>query len=397
MRLLHTFKSERDARTFSSYLIQQQIENQLDIYKNSDWGSPEYGDIVCRIWIIDEDDMNAAHGHLEIFLANPDDKRFKYLKPEGSSFLKSEPISPLPPIEKVSQTKLKQKPLAEPKYRPLGIITFYLIAICTIIFFASTMSRKPAEPFPSNISPTPLFSSKFEKNLYFDYPQAYEIIDKLVGAYGLEKVINPSTLPTEGKYLLQQYYQTPYWKGAYRKIVAYLRTPANPEPWIEPMFEKVKQGEYWRLLTPCILHADIFHLFFNMIWLLVLGKQMERRLGVLRYLLFIVLTGIFSNIAQYSMSGSNFIGFSGVLCAMIAFVWVRQKKAPWEGYQLLPSTVKFITAFILILAGVQVFSFFLEIMGQKGLSLPIANTAHLSGALVGFFLAQSNFFSWKVN
>jgi len=60
-----------------------------------------------------------------------------------------------------------------------------------------------------------------------------------------------------------------------------------------------------------------------------------------------------------------------------------------------PATVKFITAFILILAGVQMFSFFLEISGQQGFSLPIANTAHLAGALIGFILARMNFFSWK--
>lgn len=395
MRLLHTFHDDRNARTFSSFLIQDGIENQLEIFKNTDWGSTEYGDITCRIWIIDEDEVDAAHKNLELFLQNPNDEKFKFLKPTGPDFDIPVATAPPPEIETVHSPRMTSKPPPPPKSKPLGVVTFYLIAICTVVFVASIMTRHTPEPFPSSIPPAPLFSSKIEKKLYYDYPAAYDIIDKLKAAYGFEKMINPSLLPPEGKFLLQQFYQTTYWKGSYNKIVASLKNPAKHVPWNEPMFEKVKQGEYWRLLSPVILHADMFHLFFNMIWLLVLGKQMERRLGILRYLLFIVITGIFSNTAQYLMSGSNFIGFSGVLCAMIAYVWVRQKKAPWEGYQLLPATVKFITAFILILAGVQMFSFFLEITGHKGFALPIANTAHLAGALIGFILARMNFFSWK--
>ena len=101
-----------------------------------------------------------------------------------------------------------------------------------------------------------------------------------------------------------------------------------------PCSKKSRREKYWRLFTPCLLHNDIFHIFFNMIWLVVLGKQMEMRLSLFRYALFILIAAVVTNTAQYLMSGSNFIGFSGVLCAMLTFIWMRQKKTAWEGYQL---------------------------------------------------------------
>ena len=87
-----------------------------------------------------------------------------------------------------------------------------------------------------------------------------------------------------------------------------------------------------------------------MIWLAVLGRQMELRLGGFRYLLFILITGIISNIVQYMMSGPNFLGYSGILCAMLSFIWVRQKKAAWEGYVLQDSTMGFMLLFLITIA-----------------------------------------------
>ena len=241
----------------------------------------------------------------------------------------------------------------------------------------------------------PLFFSNIVKELYYDYPHAFEIIDKIQVAYGFEKVINPRLLPPEGQRLLQQYLSTPYWQGAYDKIVKYFRDPSVHIEWNQPMFEKLRQGELWRLFTPALLHASVFHLFFNMIWLYVIGKQMEDKIKVPRFLIFVLITGVFTNTMQYLMTGCNFMGFSGILCAMIVFVWVRQSKAPWEGYQLLPSTMKFITGFIAIVALVGIASFFLEVGGLESWAAPIANTAHLTGALSGYILGKTNVFSRK--
>jgi len=382
MRLIHEFNDDREAKAFSTYLDQQEIENQLEIIKNTDWGSSNYGDLTCRIWIIDEDDVEIAGNHLQAFLENPKDERFAVSK---AHVAKS--------IQPLFNGTLPKKIRAFAPPQPVGWVTFLLITICTFIFLISMVTRKKFEPYPAEIPPQPLFSSTIEKVLFFDYPHAYTLIDRLVAAYGTDKVIQPNQLPQEGKYLLQQFLHTPYWTGIYPKLIAYMRDEFVD--WDQPLFEKQRQGQYWRLISPAFMHADFLHLLINMIWLLVLGKQIEQRLGVFRLIFFILITGIISNTAQYLMSGSNFMGFSGVLCAMLAFVWIRQKKAPWEGYHLLPATIKFVAAFVVLIAVAQMISFAFEVIGTSEFTLYFANTAHIAGAFSGYALAQGELFSWK--
>ncbi|MGA8164925.1 MAG: rhomboid family intramembrane serine protease [Waddliaceae bacterium] len=394
MRFLYTFNDDRQARILSTFLAQEGIENQLDLSVNRDWGSAEYGNVLGKLWIIEEDNLEAANKWLEIFLNNPNDPQFVHSKALSPHFLQE------------AEPKTKQEPKKQQLFRipppeylrrsaAGGWLTIYLILGCTLLFFLSQATSPLYEPPPISLPPTPLFSSPIKKAMFYDYPYAYILIDKIIQVYGLEKLYNPGQLPPEGRYLLREFYHTPYWQGIYPKIVNYLKNPGTPIAFDAPMFEKIKQGQYWRLFTPCLLHNDLFHLFFNMIWLLVLGKQVESKIQIGRYIAFLMIAGIVSNTAQYLMSGANFIGFSGILCAMITFVWFRQKLAPWEGYQLLPVTMTFITIFVLAMVGIQLLSFFLEIFNRTPITPAIANTAHLTGAVCGIILARVKFFAWQ--
>jgi GlpG protein len=233
------------------------------------------------------------------------------------------------------------------------------------------------------------------KALLFDWPTAYTIIDDAIETYGIDSFSDPAAMPPAEKQMIAKFKQTPYWQGIYEKVVLHFKDPKASWNFDAPLFEKIRQGEVWRLVTPCFLHFDIFHIFFNMIWLIVLGRQIEARLGIARYIIFIVITGVVSNIAQYLMSGPNFIGFSGVVCAMIVFVWVRQKKVPWEGYLLHPSTVMFVGFFVFAILGIQLFSFLMEINGMRSISPAIANTAHLVGGGTGYLLGRTSLFAWR--
>ena len=173
--------------------------------------------------------------------------------------------------------------------------------------------------------------SKAKKDLLYDYPKAYEIVDKLVKLYGIDKLEDPKALPQEGKDLMRKFTETPYWQGIYQVFLEHYHNISAP---VAPLFEKIRQGEIWRLFTPALLHSDILHILFNMLWLAVLGKQIEQRIGMGKYLLFILIAGVFSNTCQYLVGGVNFMGFSGIVCAMLTFICMRQKIAPWEGYPL---------------------------------------------------------------
>jgi len=329
MRLIATLKDQKLGQNLSNYLKKQGIENELNIDTNTDWGSPDYGVNTCRVWSIDEDQFETALNIAHDYIAHPNDPKFLVRDKTLADLFEpaQETLKETPP--KLIMRGIKRPPI--PK-EPMGIITLYFLMSCCIIFLFTEMSAPEVKAVPPSLPYIPVYYSELKKELLYDYPFAFDIVDNLINTYGLEKLQNPTDLPPAGKELLEKFYLTPYWTGFYGKIVGHFKNPHQPWTFDTPMFEKLRDGQWWRLFSPALLHSDIFHILFNMIWLVIIGKQLEQRMGKWRYLFFILITGVITNTTQYLMSGANFLGFSGILCAMFAFVWVRQKKAPW-GYQ----------------------------------------------------------------
>lgn len=390
MRLLCVLKDQDKVREFSHFLTKERIENQLEVETNNDWGSSDYGNSEYKIWIYQEDQFDTAIDWLNKYEENPKDPLF-----QSKKIL---PIIELTPLEEDIKPKEEVAPITKWDKQPIGKITYYLFLTCCALLLLSTFTEpsfsltKESQKTPA---PVNVLMSPIEKTFLYDYPAPYALIDKLIQAYGLNSLQHPEELPPEAQYLLKKLSNMPYWQGIYEKIVLHVKNYSAPWDFNAPLFEKIREGEIWRLFTPCLLHYDMFHLFFNMIWLLVLGKQIEQRIKRGRYILFIIIAAIVSNTAQYLMSGPNFLGFSGVLSAMIGFIWMRKKYAAWEGYQLQDSTIKFITFFILFMLCIQCVSFILEIYSQNPFGSGIANTAHIVGAITGILLGRINYFSWK--
>lgn len=391
MRLIATFPNARLGQKFSNFLSSIDIANKIEISVNSDWGSHDYGLTTCQVWIREEDDLPEALDWLEKFKENPDSQDFaKVNDTDGVTFIP-------PPIQSIPQDQVSKESSPPPasEKEKMGVVTLYTLILCTLLFAICNLTAPQVTEIPRNIDPTPVLLSPVAKILFFDWPHTYDILDTIINTYGLESLQNPATILPAERQLITEFQQTPYWHGFYSKIVHHFKDPAVSWNFEAPLFEKIRAGQVWRLFTPCLLHFDILHIFFNMVWLMILGKQIEARLGIPRYIAFIILTGIFSNIAQYLMGGPNFIGFSGVVCAMIVFIWIRQKKAPWEGYLLHPSTMLFITVFIFAILGIQMISFGMEISGMRPFAPGIANTAHLAGGFIGYLLGRTRYFAWK--
>lgn len=392
MRIICTLNDKSKAQLLSNFLKAEGIDNQLEINTNNDWGSPHYSDTTCRIWVYDEDQVEDALKWVDAFQKDPTNPSFKKVKVEPT-------IVPLI-FDGIDEPQIQQQIYTkQPKVKALefkATITTYLLLICCILFFIDTTTSPHVTALPTYLPALPILASPLKKETLYDYPQTYEIVDKLVKLYGIDKLLTPETLPEEAKYLIQQYQSTPYWQGFYNLLSHNQTLSQVPEQTKDvPMFEKIKQGEVWRLFTPCLMHNDILHILFNMLWLMVLGRQLEQRLKPRRYLLFILLVGIISNTAQYLMTSFNFLGFSGVLFGMLTFIWMRQRIAPWEGYPLEKSTINFMMLFLLALVLIQITSLYLETYHQLSISPAIANTAHLTGAAMGLLLGRLPFFAWK--
>jgi GlpG protein len=393
MRLIGSLDNETHAHHFSAFLSEMGIPNQSEVAPNFDWGSPDYGQVSYKIWIIDEDQVEAAQEWFSSFQKNPKDPFFAQRSPkqqkksDSESFRKKGPKIVFGSFKNgFSNSRNKQKVIPTP-------VTNYIILACIFFFFWTTVTAPPSQPIPANIPYVAVTASPLEKGMLYDYPKAYEMADKLLYLYGGHKLQDPAELPKEGRILYQQYLETPYWKGGYELLIGFLTNRLDEKQLHAPLFEKIDQGQIWRVLSPAFLHYDIFHIFFNMLWLLVLGKQIESRIGKKRYILLMLLAGIVSNTSQYLMSGPNFLGYSGILCGMAAFIWMRQRLAVWEGYQVDRTSIVFLGLFVMIMFGVQLLSFFAELLFQFPIAPGIANTAHLSGAAVGALLARFKYFA----
>jgi len=129
-----------------------------------------------------------------------------------------------------------------------------------------------------------------------------------------------------------------------------------------------------RLLGPAFFHFSWLHIVFNTMWWWQLGGSVEKILGKGTLINLLMLSAIVSNVGQYLVSGANFGGLSGVVYALVGFVWWFGYLAPERGLSLSKPLVGFLL-------------FWLFLGFADLLPVNVANTAHLLGLLSGCFLA----------
>ena len=106
--------------------------------------------------------------------------------------------------------------------------------------------------------------------------------------------------------------------------------------YIRPALPEIRDGEFWRLLTPALIHFGLFHIVFNMLWTWELGRLIEWRQGPVMIGFTILLTAAVSNVAQYVVSGPLFGGMSGVVYGLFGYVWIQGLTNPGFGVSMNP-------------------------------------------------------------
>lgn len=84
----------------------------------------------------------------------------------------------------------------------------------------------------------------------------------------------------------------------------------------------VEYKEYYRLFTSIFMHFGIDHILNNMVILFVLGDNLERALGKIKYLLFYIVCGVGANIISMQFNISQYrhvvsAGASGAIFGVI--------------------------------------------------------------------------------
>ncbi|WP_333853064.1 rhomboid family intramembrane serine protease GlpG [Leclercia sp.] len=132
--------------------------------------------------------------------------------------------------------------------------------------------------------------------------------------------------------------------------------------------------EFWRYFTHALMHFSVLHILFNLLWWWYLGGAVEKRLGSGKLIVLTLISALLSGFIQHKFGGPWFGGLSGVVYALMGYVWLRGERDPQSGIYLQRGLMTF--ALIWIIAG------WFDLFGMA-----IANGAHVAGLAVGLAMA----------
>lgn len=129
-----------------------------------------------------------------------------------------------------------------------------------------------------------------------------------------------------------------------------------------------------RLLGPAFFHFSWLHIVFNTMWWWQLGGSIEKAIGKFSLVNLLVVSALVSNLGQFLVDGPNFGGLSGVVYALVGYVWWMGWLMPEKGLSLSKPIIGFMLFWLLL--------------GYTSLMpINVANTAHLLGLVSGCLLA----------
>jgi len=90
----------------------------------------------------------------------------------------------------------------------------------------------------------------------------------------------------------------------------------------------VYEGAYWQLFTAMFIHADLLHLFGNMLFLLIFGLRAEELFSTPEYFLIYLLSGLTGNLLTLLLGPQLVsVGASGAIFGMFGAVAIYVRRA----------------------------------------------------------------------
>ncbi|QIW80654.1 rhomboid protease YqgP [Bacillus tequilensis] len=136
----------------------------------------------------------------------------------------------------------------------------------------------------------------------------------------------------------------------------------------------IASGEWWRLLTPIVLHIGIAHLAFNTLALWSVGTAVERMYGSGRFLLIYLAAGITGSIASFVFSPYPSAGASGAIFGCLGALL----------YVALSNRKMFLRTI-----GTNIIVIIIINLGFGFAVSNIDNSGHIGGLIGGFFAAAA--------
>jgi membrane associated rhomboid family serine protease len=150
---------------------------------------------------------------------------------------------------------------------------------------------------------------------------------------------------------------------------------------------RVMSGEVWRLVSYAFLHepGNLFHIFFNMLFLWWFGRDMEGIYGPKEFLAFYLVSALLGGIAftgweWYRGEGAPCLGASGAVTAVLVLYALHYPTNQIYIWFVLPIPIWLFVAF-------QVAQDLFLFVGQHRTRTAV--TVHLAGAAFGFLYYKS--------
>lgn len=287
------------------------------------------------VWIHDEDHVDSARGEFLAFTADPDAERYRLAEQAVKQQQQIEskravrrPSPPRGPAQPWSMTPWRKCPFT----MVLIGLSILLTALCVRGFEQGTM----------------------------EFDMAYEPVMSRLTIVTVEQRGDDVWVPT---YNLSRAW-THFWSSITQGLDYHLPTHG---------VGKILRGQFWRLVTPIFLHFSVLHILFNLLWMRMLGGEIETRRGVARYLGLVLLIAVISNVGQYAATGSPlFGGMSGVVYGVLGYLWMKERYDPASGMSLPPNCAFWMIGWF--------------VLCWTGLVGPIANWAHTFGLAAGMLV-----------
>lgn len=144
--------------------------------------------------------------------------------------------------------------------------------------------------------------------------------------------------------------------------------------WLAWPYDSAVKFEAWRYFSHALMHFSVLHILFNLLWWWYLGGAVEKRIGSGKLVVITAISALLSGFVQHQFSGPWFGGLSGVVYALMGYVWLRGERDPDSGIYLQRGLIIF--SLIWLVAG------WFDLFGMS-----IANGAHVTGLVVGLAMA----------
>lgn len=126
----------------------------------------------------------------------------------------------------------------------------------------------------------------------------------------------------------------------------------------------VRDGQWWRLITPIFVHIGFQHILINGITLYYLGKLIEPIVGHLRYFIIFMVSGVCGNLMSFALGNGISAGSSTAIFGLFgAFLMIAFQ---YRGNDFVRSTAKTFVLFVVINLVFDIFTPGIDIYGHIG-------------------------------